>query len=462
MAARPSLLPIWNRNLGSANTRIPTASETADGLPAPGVVSRQVFNGLFGYLSLWADFFRDKLYAPSDLYDDQHLVPGFTPITTQSLAQVAGHLTSGPVYVGGVRVHPVAMPAHTYAANSDTYWDVDAGGAAYASAVANGAAEPAVAQGRVRVLKVVSGAGALTTVQFWPSHETIRATQPIQRPAAGDAHESNAFGWGFLARAGGFTASVVRTLASGSRSIIHGADPFGQPISASSHFVGVLINASIPAGASLTSAPVTRSTPGEDSFFLVVSTRLGLQLYRRPSTAADSWAHSPLGSASNGWDLIANATDTLKVYGGVETSTVTALGDLAIQPSARLKLGSDGNGFGAIRAFESTTVTVNYDAPNNIVSAGGWRRVLIALDSTQQGLLGGPSRLPAFASWQDGANGPFSNGLIFGPWNVTDNLLGLQAESYVYNPTASAVTIPATLTNFRIVFFTNPDFTAAA
>lgn len=85
---------------------------------------------------------------------------GLTPATSASLTS---NISTGTAYINGYRVNKSAT-SETYTASRDTYVDLSQGGAFTLSAVANGAAAPAVAANSARLAKVITSGTAITSV----------------------------------------------------------------------------------------------------------------------------------------------------------------------------------------------------------------------------------------------------------------------------------------------------------
>jgi len=95
----------------------------------------------------------------ADMMPDQ-LISGCLPATSGTLTST---ISAGVAYVQGVRVTPIAT-SKTYTNNRDTYVDLDSTGAYTYAVVINGAAEPAITAGCLRVAKVVTVGSTVTTV----------------------------------------------------------------------------------------------------------------------------------------------------------------------------------------------------------------------------------------------------------------------------------------------------------
>jgi len=92
------------------------------------------------------------------------LIPDFVAsgIVGTTSATLSADISAGVAYVGGLRTTPAAVTAHAYTASRDTYVDLSNAGSYTYVAVANGAGEPAVTAGCLRVLKVVTSGTAVT------------------------------------------------------------------------------------------------------------------------------------------------------------------------------------------------------------------------------------------------------------------------------------------------------------
>jgi hypothetical protein len=73
-------------------------------------------------------------------------------------------MTSGIIYVNGIRVTVNSVASQAMAASKDTYIDIDVNGNITYNAVTNGAASPALTANSVRVAKIVSGASTITSI----------------------------------------------------------------------------------------------------------------------------------------------------------------------------------------------------------------------------------------------------------------------------------------------------------
>lgn len=96
-------------------------------------------------------------------YDTQpeRVITGLQPATSASLTS---DISVGECYVRGRYVAKQRAESHLYTASKDTYVDIDSSHTFQYTEVALGAAEPAVASDSIRLAKVVSGAGTLSSV----------------------------------------------------------------------------------------------------------------------------------------------------------------------------------------------------------------------------------------------------------------------------------------------------------
>lgn len=74
-------------------------------------------------------------------------------------------ITGGTFYINGIRLTFIGVASAALTASKDTYIDVDYNGNVYYTAVANGAAAPALTALSVRIAKVITNATNATTVQ---------------------------------------------------------------------------------------------------------------------------------------------------------------------------------------------------------------------------------------------------------------------------------------------------------
>jgi len=78
-------------------------------------------------------------------------------------ASLIGTLSAGTAYINGKRV-AVAETLYTFIASKDTYVDLEDDGTLHYTAVANGAAVPDLISDCVRLCKVITGAGTISSV----------------------------------------------------------------------------------------------------------------------------------------------------------------------------------------------------------------------------------------------------------------------------------------------------------
>ncbi|MFA5389192.1 MAG: DUF2793 domain-containing protein [Candidatus Omnitrophota bacterium] len=91
----------------------------------------------------------------------EYVESGLTPATSVSLTS---DISAGTAYVRGARVNKAGATSNTYAANKDTYVDINSSGVFQYTAVNNGAVEPIVAADSIRLAKVVTDADNITEV----------------------------------------------------------------------------------------------------------------------------------------------------------------------------------------------------------------------------------------------------------------------------------------------------------
>lgn len=133
----------------------------------------------------------DELYGQklkaADLSGD-FVVSGLaTPVPSNSLT---GTMAAGVAYVNAERVDKTAGDTFVYTASSDTYVDLSDAGVLTRTAVANGAAAPALAAGSMRIEKVVTDATKIASVIRAASLGagiTLRYDAKAVFPATGDA-----------------------------------------------------------------------------------------------------------------------------------------------------------------------------------------------------------------------------------------------------------------------------------
>ncbi len=143
---------ISNETTGAFTVQVQTASGS------PVVIGQGMAEKFYGNGSILKSS-ESRLLQESDLFGD-FIASGIigAPVTGLSMT-----LPAGGAYVLGQRTTPAAYP-FTYAASSDSYVDLSPSGAYTVTAVANGAAEPAVTSGSVRTQVVVTSATDVTGV----------------------------------------------------------------------------------------------------------------------------------------------------------------------------------------------------------------------------------------------------------------------------------------------------------
>lgn len=138
----------------------------------------------------------DKL-TTADVFSD-FVVSGLLP-AVPAPASLSMATPSGVAYVAGARVSKAAEAARAYAASSDTYADLDNTGATTYTAVANGAAAPAVTANSIRLFRVVTSAASITAVNDLRALATPAAKVRLQdrfkavRNATAQSIPNNAF-----------------------------------------------------------------------------------------------------------------------------------------------------------------------------------------------------------------------------------------------------------------------------
>ena len=175
MADRPAALPVYNTNLTAI--AVPDPTEQADGWPINTQPDRQIFNYIFGYLSLWLSWLERTQARPSDyLADDQILYAGttlpaeFSDTTTDPPSWSGTRSTTVPAswFIGSAIVStfrhgPLPFQGATFTNERDVYIDLDESGAWLVTEVANGAGAPAVGADSVRFFMFVTNASAQIT-----------------------------------------------------------------------------------------------------------------------------------------------------------------------------------------------------------------------------------------------------------------------------------------------------------
>lgn len=85
-----------------------------------------------------------------------------------TVSGLSASMTAGVAYVTGKRLAVPAITSYTFTASKDTYVYVDSTGAIQYNSVANNAAQPATPSTSVLVAKVITGAGAITSIVAMP------------------------------------------------------------------------------------------------------------------------------------------------------------------------------------------------------------------------------------------------------------------------------------------------------
>lgn len=98
-------------------------------------------------------------------------------------------MTSGVIYVNGIRVVVTSVASQAMAASKDTYIDVDVNGNITYNAVTTGAAAPALTANSVRVAKVIAGASITSILTTgMDSLKNLIYPQTFTKAAAADAN----------------------------------------------------------------------------------------------------------------------------------------------------------------------------------------------------------------------------------------------------------------------------------
>lgn len=189
MAQEPSELPEWATDPPGGTITSPSTPTREDGFQ-PGPPRRQYVNWLFNLIYQWVAWFRQVVFRTSDIATDQALLVGTAPVAAAGLTVTAGSF-SGRVYVDGYSMgpDPIDGPAHTYAANSDTYWDLGRDGQWTAAVVASGDPEPALTADSIRVYRVRTNGTDRTAVADY--RRTRVKLLPFEVGVAGDEIDEN-------------------------------------------------------------------------------------------------------------------------------------------------------------------------------------------------------------------------------------------------------------------------------
>jgi len=155
----------------------PAGSATfPDGKPV-----REIMNWLLNLIYQWLLWLDIVTHRTGDQSPD-HVLPGSNPPGTGAgLGPVAAGDFSARVYVGGYERGPEDSPEHTYAASSDTYWDLGRDGAWTPVVVAAMDPAPAITANSVRVFAVRTDATDRTAVILDNTEAALNIDQPVER-----------------------------------------------------------------------------------------------------------------------------------------------------------------------------------------------------------------------------------------------------------------------------------------
>lgn len=178
MAQQPNELPEWATVPTPGDTgavTAPTLTRRRTGFLSGRNIVRGYLNWILNLIAAWVGWLSQvtsrlwRFLAP-----DQALPGGTPPATGASLTVLAGSFTASAI-VDGNLTGPIAAPAHTYAANADTYWDLGVDAVWRTVVVASGSPEPAVTASpvSVRVYRVRTNGSAITATE---SYRRARAT----------------------------------------------------------------------------------------------------------------------------------------------------------------------------------------------------------------------------------------------------------------------------------------------
>jgi hypothetical protein len=160
MTTRPNEFPRWASNPPANTLTAPTALQMDEGYQPEGSATfpegkpvRQIENWLKNNKYEWLLWLDQTTHETGDLHPDQALPAGDTPGLGAGLGPIAAADFSARVYVNGFGVRTTPSPAHTYTADTDTYWDLGEDGWTPVEVTALDP-EPAVTANAVRVFMV--------------------------------------------------------------------------------------------------------------------------------------------------------------------------------------------------------------------------------------------------------------------------------------------------------------------
>lgn len=158
----------------------------------------------------------DTQITNSQITDRRDMVPGLDDIRAfmrdlgdfvdsgMTVASVSGlnvSMSSGVAFISGNRVDVAAVNPITLVASRDNYIDIGVDGRVYQSDVALGATAPALATGRIRIARVVTGAGSVTLIgqaggdtdgwEIYPTSPTFN--DGWRQYNSGNTHVGNSF-----------------------------------------------------------------------------------------------------------------------------------------------------------------------------------------------------------------------------------------------------------------------------
>lgn len=189
MATRPSTPTGWANNPPGGSVTEPNAAQKASGWQPTGSAEYpngkpvlQHMNWIQNNLSQWEAWLAQSEYVPGDIFGDQFLPLSGTnpPSVGAGLTITAGDFAAGGI-AGGYRVPVTQGPAHTYSANSDTYWDLGPDGVWDANSVAAGDPAPTIADGHIRAYSVTTDSADRLSVNL---DNTSVGTSGVESPNA--------------------------------------------------------------------------------------------------------------------------------------------------------------------------------------------------------------------------------------------------------------------------------------